>query len=113
MGIYSAKQFSQKLSDAIAKKDYTIVIHGKPKHEETRATFSHASHNAPSVVVENMEEARQLADYITGKKTKCCSPEVNPHTLGNHACIITLISPLLTAELHRHMCIATLSKYDA
>src|SRR3989337_4424037 len=33
-------------SDQIAGKGYTIVIHGKPRHEETRATFSHASSNA-------------------------------------------------------------------
>jgi 4-hydroxy-3-methylbut-2-en-1-yl diphosphate reductase len=55
-------------SEAIAKKNYTIVIHGKPKHEETRATFSHASSNAPSVVVKDMEQAKQLAKYITGDK---------------------------------------------
>ena len=29
--------------EAIAKEKYTIIIHGKPTHEETRATFSHAS----------------------------------------------------------------------
>lgn len=55
-------------SEAIAKKDYTIVIHGKPKHEETRATFSHASSNAPSVVVEDMRQAIELAKYIRGEK---------------------------------------------
>lgn len=55
-------------SEVIAKKKYTIVIHGKPNHEETRATFSHAAHNAPSVVVKNMEEAIRLAKYITGEK---------------------------------------------
>ena len=54
-------------SESIAGKDYTIVIHGKPAHEETRATFSHAASNAPSVVVKNMEEAKQLAKYITGE----------------------------------------------
>jgi len=56
-------------SEAIAKKDYTIIIHGKPKHEETRATFSHAASNAPSVVVKDMAEAVELGKYISGTKT--------------------------------------------
>lgn len=55
-------------SEEIAKKDYTVIIHGKPKHEETRATFSHAASNAPSVVVKDMQEAKDLAKYITGEK---------------------------------------------
>jgi 4-hydroxy-3-methylbut-2-enyl diphosphate reductase len=53
-------------SEQIAGKGYSIVIHGKPKHEETRATFSHASSNAPSVVVNDMQEAVMLSRYITG-----------------------------------------------
>lgn len=55
-------------SEAIAKKNYTIIIHGKPNHEETRATFSHAAVNAPSVVVKDMKQAENLAKYINGKK---------------------------------------------
>jgi 4-hydroxy-3-methylbut-2-enyl diphosphate reductase len=55
-------------SEAIAKKDYSIIIHGKPGHEETRATFSHASSNAPSVIVKDMQEAEELAKYINGEK---------------------------------------------
>jgi 4-hydroxy-3-methylbut-2-en-1-yl diphosphate reductase len=55
-------------SEVIAEKNYTIIIHGKPKHEETRATFSHAAKNAPSVVVKDMSEAIELAKYITGEK---------------------------------------------
>jgi 4-hydroxy-3-methylbut-2-enyl diphosphate reductase len=55
-------------SEQIAKKGYTIVIHGKPKHEETRATFSHAAENAPSIVVNDMTETISLAQYITGQK---------------------------------------------
>src|SRR5215216_3483926 len=55
-------------SEAIAKENYTIVIHGKPTHEETRATFSHASASAPSVVVEDMSQAQELAKYITAEK---------------------------------------------
>src|SRR6186997_524368 len=55
-------------SEQIARKNYTIIIHGKPKHEETRATFSHASANAPSVVVKDMQQTIELAKYITGEK---------------------------------------------
>ncbi|TLU97968.1 4-hydroxy-3-methylbut-2-enyl diphosphate reductase [Dyadobacter luticola] len=50
----------------IGEKDYTIVVHGKPNHEETRATFSHSKENAPTVVVENIKQAEQLARYIMG-----------------------------------------------
>lgn len=55
-------------SEQIAKKNYTVIIHGKPVHEETRATFSHAAANAPSVVVKDMTQTRELAKYITGEK---------------------------------------------
>jgi len=55
-------------SEVIAKNQYTIIIHGKPNHEETRATFSHASVNAPSVVVRDLDETRELAKYILGEK---------------------------------------------
>ncbi len=55
-------------SEQIARKGYTIVIHGKPKHEETRATFSHASSNAPSVIVNDLNDAVKLAEFIEGKR---------------------------------------------
>jgi len=54
-------------SEQIAKKGYSIIIHGKPKHEETRATFSHAAANTPSIVVNDMEEAKVLGAFILGK----------------------------------------------
>ena len=53
--------------DQIAKKGFTIIIHGKPKHEETRATFSHAAHKAPTVIVNDMQEAIILGKIITGE----------------------------------------------
>lgn len=55
-------------SEQIANKGYTIVIHGKPKHEETRATFSHASQKAPSVILNDMEDAKMLASFIRGER---------------------------------------------
>lgn len=57
-------------AEKLGKEKFTIIIHGKPKHEETRATFSHSAHNGASVVVQNMNEAQSLAQYITGEKSK-------------------------------------------
>jgi 4-hydroxy-3-methylbut-2-enyl diphosphate reductase len=56
-------------SEVIAKNQYTIIIHGKPNHEETRATFSHASANAPAIVVKDMAQTKELAKYISGEKS--------------------------------------------
>ena len=53
-------------SEQIATKGYSIVIHGKPKHEETRATFSHAASNTPSLIVNDMEETIILGKFIDG-----------------------------------------------
>jgi 4-hydroxy-3-methylbut-2-enyl diphosphate reductase len=55
-------------SEQIAKKEYTVIVHGKPTHEETRATFSHAAINTPTVVVNDMQDAVTLSKYITGEK---------------------------------------------
>lgn len=55
-------------AQAIAKKNYTVIIHGKPQHEETRATFSHSAVHSPTVVVKDMKEAISLSQYILRKK---------------------------------------------
>lgn len=57
-------------SEKLGKEKYTIIIHGKPKHEETRATFSHSASNGASVIVRDMEEAQRLSKYITDSKSK-------------------------------------------
>jgi 4-hydroxy-3-methylbut-2-enyl diphosphate reductase len=53
-------------SEQIAKKGYTVVVHGKPSHEETRATFSHSAAHAPTIVLTDMSEAKTLAAFISG-----------------------------------------------
>ena len=58
--------------DQIAKKNYALIVHGKPTHEETRATFSHAAKVTPTVIVNDMNDAIALSKYITGEK----SPEL-------------------------------------
>ncbi len=52
----------------LGSKGYSLVIHGKYQHEETRATFSHSSQEAPCVVVLNPEEAHIMADIILEKR---------------------------------------------
>lgn len=53
-------------SEKIGTEGYTIVVHGKPNHEETRATFSHSKAMTPTVVVKDMKQTERLAQYITG-----------------------------------------------
>lgn len=56
-------------SAKLGEMDHTIIIHGKHKHEETKATFSHSKENAPSLVVKDMKETEYLANYILGNVT--------------------------------------------
>lgn len=55
-------------SRQIALSSYSVIVHGKPSHEETRATFSHAAANAPTLVLKDMDDAVLLADYIKERK---------------------------------------------
>ena len=57
-------------ADKLGQDNYTVIIHGKPKHEETRATFSHSSASGHSIVVRDMDDAQRLANYVTSGKTK-------------------------------------------
>ncbi len=51
----------------IGEKGYSVIIHGKYNHEETRATFSHSKSSAPSLIILNMEEAEFLSRIILGE----------------------------------------------
>jgi len=57
-------------SEKLGETNHTIIIHGKYNHEETRATFSHSSSNAPSIVIKDITEAIFLGEFILGKKSK-------------------------------------------
>ncbi|WP_341228159.1 4-hydroxy-3-methylbut-2-enyl diphosphate reductase [uncultured Arcticibacterium sp.] len=52
----------------IGERGYSVIVHGKPNHEETRATFSHSNAKTPTLVIKNIKEAEKLAGYITGEK---------------------------------------------
>lgn len=55
-----------KKSEKLGGEQYTIIIHGKFNHEETRATFSRSEKNAPSIVVKDINESKVLSDFIMG-----------------------------------------------
>lgn len=57
-----------KRSDQLGDQQYTVIIHGKAKHEETRATFSHTVQKAPAVVLRDMGEAELLGRIILGEE---------------------------------------------
>ncbi|MFD3408126.1 4-hydroxy-3-methylbut-2-enyl diphosphate reductase [Aquirufa sp. HETE-83D] len=56
-------------ADAIGKKDYTVIVHGKPSHEETKATFSHSQSVTPTLIIKDIKQAIALAAYIKEEKT--------------------------------------------
>ena len=82
-------------ADSLGKDSFTIIVHGKYKHEETRATFSHSKESAPTLIIRDIEEAKLLGRFInkeTGKKdfysafkgryTKDFDPEIHLERIG-------------------------------
>jgi 4-hydroxy-3-methylbut-2-enyl diphosphate reductase len=57
-------------SKKLGETEHSIIIHGKHNHEETRATFSHSSSNAPSLVVRDIKDTAVLMDIVLGKRPK-------------------------------------------
>lgn len=55
-----------KKAEKLGEENYTIIIHGKHNHEETRATFSRSEKNAPSIIVMNLQESHMLGEFILG-----------------------------------------------
>jgi 4-hydroxy-3-methylbut-2-enyl diphosphate reductase len=53
-----------KAARAFGREGFTVIIHGKAEHEETKATFSNTRRHAPSLIIRNLEEAKVLGDYI-------------------------------------------------
>ena len=75
-----------KRADELGNGGFSVIIHGKRSHEETRATFSHAQ-KAPTLVILNMEEAEVVIGFLKGQVTEgafmerfaeCCSPGFQP-----------------------------------
>ena len=57
-------------SSSLGDENFTVVIHGKSYHEETRATFSHSRLKSPSIIVKDIEETEVLGDFILGLRNR-------------------------------------------
>ena len=53
-----------KAARTFGQEGYTVIIHGKSEHEETKATFSNSRRHAPSIIIRNLAEARLLGEYM-------------------------------------------------
>lgn len=59
-----------KAARRYAQEGFTVLIHGKSEHEETKATFSNSSSYGPALMIRNMEHARRLAEVIRADPSK-------------------------------------------
>jgi 4-hydroxy-3-methylbut-2-enyl diphosphate reductase len=69
-------------AEKLGRDNFTVIIHGKPKHEETRATFSHSAGKGHSIIVRDMDDAIELSNYLLGSKT---SAEFYETFAGKHS----------------------------
>ena len=53
-----------KASKRYAREGFTVLIHGKSEHEETKATFSNSSRYGPALILRNHAHAEALAAVI-------------------------------------------------
>lgn len=56
-----------KAARRYAEQGFTVLIHGKSKHEETKATFSNSSVYGPALIIHDIEHARLLTEVIKAK----------------------------------------------
>lgn len=59
-----------KRSSILGKQGFSVIVHGKRVHEETRATFSHSKETAPTIIVLDKKEAKVVCDFIENKITE-------------------------------------------
>ena len=61
-----------KRVDGYARDGYTAVIHGKYRHEESRATASQVKRHEGGkyIIVRDMSEAEMVGDYMTGRPAR-------------------------------------------
>jgi 4-hydroxy-3-methylbut-2-enyl diphosphate reductase len=59
-----------KAARRYAEEGFTVLIHGKSEHEETKATFSNASSHGPSLMLRNLTHAEKLGAVLQASGTE-------------------------------------------
>ncbi|MBW8781576.1 MAG: 4-hydroxy-3-methylbut-2-enyl diphosphate reductase [Verrucomicrobia bacterium] len=72
-----------KSARAYGRDGYTVIIHGKHEHEETKATFSNTRRHAPAVIVRNLAETRLLGEIIASEDPRVRA-RFYDHFAGRH-----------------------------
>jgi 4-hydroxy-3-methylbut-2-en-1-yl diphosphate reductase len=83
-----------KAARAYGRDGYTVVIHGKREHEETKATFANTLRHAPAVIVRNLEETRQLAALLPIRHTAEAQARFEAAFAGRHSANFTVARDL-------------------
>ena len=73
-----------KAARTYGREGYTVIIHGKHEHEETKATFSNTRRHAPAVIIRNLAEVRLLAELIPGRHSPEAQARFEKHFVGRH-----------------------------
>jgi 4-hydroxy-3-methylbut-2-en-1-yl diphosphate reductase len=113
-----------KKSEKLGQDHFTIIIHGKYNHEETKATFSRSEKNAPSLILKDIKEARLLGAFILGEVSldefiaqlgNRFSQNFNPETDLNKIGVINQTTMLATEtqEIAEYLKQVMLKKYRA
>ena len=53
-----------KAARRYAREGYTVLIHGKSEHEETKATFSNSSSHGPALMIRNKAHAEKIVTIL-------------------------------------------------
>lgn len=74
-----------KAARAYGREGYSVLIHGKHEHEETKATFSNTRRHAAALIVRNLDEAHVLGGIIlepdlTAARARFASAFAGRHT---------------------------------
>lgn len=75
-----------KAARRFAEAGFTVVIHGKSEHEETKATFSNCAEYGPALIIRDRREAEQLGAVILAatraEKERLFAAFAGRHTAG-------------------------------